>query len=199
MWIPRWRRLAIYRGPVVGPMVRHGAWGPMWTTGSSFPSFDHPSPWNLLFGRPAVRRLRELNTKQDTETILRDSGGDTHYSYACYKGTHLPSSTWSSDWERGKISCASTLESGMLVNFTPIDGTVAYRCGFRNRIPYLIWLSNEASVLCWPENSGPQNLGLPLQLRDSYGIQMGPRRWGEPGRESMGNLLEAQYLYSKIC
>ena len=178
MWIPRWRRVTISCGPVVWPMVRHGAWGPVWSTGPSSPSIDHPSPWHLLFGSPAVRRLREENTKQDTKTILRDSEGDTHYSYAYYAGTHLPSCTWSSDWGRGKISCVSTLESGMLVTFNPIDGRVAYWCGFRNRIPYLIWRSNEASVLCWLENSGPQNLGLSLQSRDSSSVQMGPRRWG---------------------
>jgi hypothetical protein len=55
-----------------------------------FVSIIRPS---ILFGSPDVRRLREENTKQDTKTILRDSGRDTHYSYACYEGTHLPSST----------------------------------------------------------------------------------------------------------
>ena len=45
-------------------------------------------------------------------------------------------------------------------------------------------------LLCCLEKSGPEDLGLLLQLKGSSGLQMGPGRKRRPWLESMGNLWE---------
>jgi len=48
---------------------------------------------------------------QEKTFILRDNGNGAHYSYWCYGGTHLTTSTRFSGSGRGKISCSSTQKS----------------------------------------------------------------------------------------
>jgi len=82
--------------------------------------------------------------------------------------------------------------------FTPVENTVVYLCGFSSWIPYLIWgsmlwdlhliFNPNIGLLCWLEKSGPKDLGLLPQLRGSSSIQMGVRKQGEPGLESIDNL-----------
>jgi hypothetical protein len=56
------------------------------------------------------------NTKQITKTcMLSDNGRNAHCCYWCNGGTHWPPSIGSGDSGRGKVSCASSLGSGMLV------------------------------------------------------------------------------------
>ena len=67
--------------------------------------------------------------------------------------------------------------------------------------PPLLWgqhitLSPSIGSLCWLQNSGPEDLGLPLQSKCLSGIQMGPERWGGAGASVYGQSLRRRLSIS---
>jgi len=112
----------------------------------------------------------------------------------------MPAFTWVSGTELGEVSCASSLESAMLVLPTFQSTTQQYLKRLRQSDPYFMWglmLWDQHSIwnpniglLCWIGNIGLKELALLLQSRGSSGSQIGPILGRGPGLESMGNLWE---------
>ena len=149
---------------------------------------------STMVARLSNGRYQE-KTRHDTDTfMLMDNGNGAHYSYGCYGGTHLTTSTRFSGSGRGKISCTSNLESG--ISFLPSPQSMrlqksdpifkrefdVMRPAFDFELKYRLTKLNREEWTKRPR--------IPLHLRGSSAIQKGPRRWGEPGPDSMNNLRE---------
>jgi len=134
---------------------------------------------------------------------------DVHHSYYCYGNINLPplNGVGSSEW--GEVSCALSLESGMLVIPSPSRGYSSILMWLQLSDPIFnirvrvikpaFNLEPITGLLCWLEERGPEDLGLLLQLKGSSGLQMGPGCRGL-WLESIGNLWEegSVFLYENM-
>jgi hypothetical protein len=121
--------------------------------------------------------------------MLMDNGNGAQYSYGCYGGTHLTTSTRFSGSGRGKISCTSNLESGISFLSSPQSLRLQKSHLVFNRefdvdfeLKYRLTKLNREEWTRRPR--------IPLHLRGLSAIQKGPRPWGEPGPDSINNLRE---------
>jgi hypothetical protein len=130
--------------------------------------------------------------------MLGDNGSDSHDSYWCYGGVRWPPSAGSGDIGGGKFVGTSPLEFGVLVLPLPQQGhccilTRLQKCDpiFNMGVDVMrpvFNLEHKYGFICYLQRNGPEAMGLPLRLKGSSGLQMGPGLRRRPDLGSMGSL-----------